>query len=93
MVAGLVLAAPAAAEPDMASDAVAGQSCDMDGPTFGYSLDGREVLGCVHPGVWVETAGWAGERTIGSGCVGQGAAVAPDGRGLICVNGGWLPGP
>ncbi|AOZ64376.1 hypothetical protein SEA_MARCOLIUSPRIME_37 [Mycobacterium phage Marcoliusprime] len=95
----LGLAAPAAADPPMAHDAVLGAKCDPSGPTFGYTPDGTEVLACPAFGRWVQTGGWAGVRQPGSPCAGEGAAVSPSGRGLVCVTSiasgasTWQPGP
>lgn len=94
--------AAAPAGPPMADGAVLGQRCDPSGPTFGHSSNGQ-VLACagdVGGGQWVQVAGWSGVHEIGSPCPGgDGAAVSPSGRGLVCVTsistglGTWQPGP
>ncbi|AHY26861.1 hypothetical protein PBI_ZOEJ_37 [Mycobacterium phage ZoeJ] len=95
----VALAAPAHADPVMAHDAVLGAKCDPSGPTFGYTHDGTEVLACPAFGRWVQTGGWAGVRQLGEACSGEGAAVSPSGRGLVCVTSiasgvsTWQPGP
>ncbi|AYN57211.1 hypothetical protein SEA_BOOSTSEASON_38 [Mycobacterium phage BoostSeason] len=96
----LGLAAPAAADPPMAHGAVLGAPCDPSGPTFGYATNGVDVYACPAFGRWVQVAGWYGERQIGSPCSGgEGAAVSPSGRGLVCVTSvasgasTWQPGP
>lgn len=95
----IVLAPAAAADPGFAGGAVLGAACDTDGPTFGYTPDGSQVLACVYggspdgPGVWVETANWSGVQPVGGSCSGEGAAVSPDGRGMVCLGTTWQPGP
>lgn len=85
--------------PGAVQGAVLGTPCsNYDTFIFGQSANG-DWLACTSGGTatgqWVSSVPVIGTRPIGSSCT-PGfdlAAQSPDGRGLICTDTGWVPGP
>lgn len=87
------------AVPGLAQGAKQGQACSNYRTfIFGVSQNGS-FLACIPDGNgggnWVNSSPVVGVRQIGSSCDpgASQAAQSPDGRGLVCGDSGWVPGP